>query len=112
MKRTLFSLLASLVSLSLAGCTLSLLATPTPSPTPLAATPTLFSAPTETILPTKTPTPEPTQTPEPLGGSDVAYLYDGMYIPMPEGVKSLLTPSSPDTWNQTGWFFTDGTPYP
>jgi len=48
MKRALFSLLAGLVSLSLAGCTLSLIATPTPSPTPLVSTPTAFTAPTET----------------------------------------------------------------
>ncbi len=60
---------------------------------------------------TETPTTEPTATPE-LGGSEVAYLYDGRRIPMPEGVKSLLTPSDPEMWKQTGWYFTDGTPYP
>ena len=48
MKRALFSLLAGLVSLSLAGCMLSLIATPTPSPTPLVSTPTAFPVPTET----------------------------------------------------------------
>jgi hypothetical protein len=117
MKRTLFSLLAGLVILSLAGCTLSLLATPTPSPTPLAATPTPFSAPTETVLPTETPTPEPTQTPEQLGGPEVAYLWDSNYNvlkSLPEGVTDILShSSSPDVWKQpTGLFYSDGTPLP
>ncbi len=65
MKRALFSLLAGLVSLSLAGCTFSLLATQTPFPDPLAATPTRLTTATETPylpLPTETPSPIPRPT--------------------------------------------------
>ena len=105
--------LLALISLAaaLSGCAASLPFFPTATPTVTASpipTKTLTPMPT----PTETQTPEPTVTPEQLGGPEVAYLYDGRNIPMPEGVKALLTPSSPDTWNQTGWVFTDGTPYP
>ena len=120
MKRALFNLMAGLLILSLAGCMFSLFAAPIPlptfpslpSPTPLAAIPTPFSTPTETAQPTDTPTVEPTKTPEQLGGSEVAVFADLMHATMPDAVKALLTASSPETWNQTGWVFADGTPYP
>jgi|GEM_PF-5859980 len=96
----------------LSGCQTSLPIFPTATPTVTATeSPSATATPMPTI--TETPTPGPTATPEQLGGSEMAYMYDtGGYIPIPEGVKSLLTPSSPDTWKQTGWYFTDGTPYP
>jgi hypothetical protein len=119
MKRALFRLLAGLVSLSLAACTLSLLTTPTTAATATLSLPTLtpFTAPTETPQTTDTPTPEPTVTPEPLGGSEVAYLWNSanhLLPSLPEGVTDILShPSSPDVWKQpTGLFYSDGTPLP
>ncbi len=107
MKKFIFALCG--LVLLLAACSPALSA-PTASPTPLIPTNTATQTPTPTHTPT--PTPSPTATLVPLGGSEVAYLYDGQRVPMPEGVKSLLVPSSPDTWKQTGWYFTDGMPYP
>jgi hypothetical protein len=62
MKRTLIILAASIAILSLSACTLSLLGTPTPLPTPiLLSTPTPLAA---TQAPTDSPTPGlPTETP-------------------------------------------------
>lgn len=107
----LFTLIILTLFASLAACSPAIPISPSPIPSP-SATPT--SAPTSTSTPYSTPTETPTSTPEPLGGTKVAYIYDGdgARIPIPEGVKALLTPSSSDTWKQTGILYVDETPYP